>query len=67
MALYFPRPSDLNALHVYNGPIGVGLVPMGPDQMYVFATSPESGNPPYPREGLATAMRGKLANTAPQI
>jgi 2-polyprenyl-6-methoxyphenol hydroxylase-like FAD-dependent oxidoreductase len=63
----FPRPANLDALHVYNGPIGVGLVPMSAEQMYLFATSPEPGNPHYPREGLAAAMRSKLANTAPQI
>lgn len=63
----FPRPSDLDALHVYNGPVGVGLVPMSADQMYLFATSPEPGNPHYPREGLAAAMRAKLTNAAPQI
>lgn len=62
-----PRPAELDALHVYNGPIGVGLVPMSAEQMYLFATSPEPGNPHYPREGLAAVMRQKLANTAPQI
>lgn len=63
----FPRPAGLDALHVYNGPIGVGLVPMSADQIYLFATSAEPGNPHYPKQGLAAAMRGKLANTAPQI
>ena len=63
----FPRPADLDALHVYNGPIGVGLVPMSAGEMYLFATSAEPGNPHYPREGLAAEMRRRLANTAPQI
>lgn len=63
----FPRPADLDALHVYNGPVGVGLVPMSAEQMYLFATSPEPGNPFYPREGLAATMRAKLEHTAPQI
>ncbi|MFT4056702.1 MAG: FAD-dependent oxidoreductase [Novosphingobium sp.] len=63
----FPRPADLDALHVYNGRVGVGLVPMSAEQMYLFATSPEPENPHYPREGLAAAMRSKLAGTAPQI
>ncbi|MFK4874052.1 FAD-dependent oxidoreductase [Novosphingobium sp. ZW T3_23] len=63
----FPRPSDLDALHVYNGPVGVGLVPMSSDEMYLFATSPEPGNPLYSREGLAAVMRSKLENAAPQI
>lgn len=63
----FARPADLDALHVYNGPVGVGLVPMSADQMYLFATSPEPGNPFYPREGLAAVMRSKLEHAAPQI
>ena len=63
----FPRPADLDALHVYNGPIGVGLVPMSAEQMYLFATSPEPGNPHYAKDELAASMRAKLANTAPQI
>ncbi|QGP81168.1 FAD-dependent oxidoreductase [Sphingobium sp. CAP-1] len=63
----FPRPADMDALHVYNGPIGVGLVPMSAERMYLFATSAEPGNPHYPRQGLAATMRARLANTAPQI
>lgn len=62
-----PRPGDLDALHVYNGPIGIGLVPMSRDVMYLYATTPEPDNPRYPREGLAAVMRGKLAGTAPRI
>lgn len=63
----FPRPAGLDALHVYNGPIGVGLVPMSAEQIYLFATSAEPGNPHYARADLAATMRAKLANTAPQI
>lgn len=63
----FPRPADLDALHVYNGAVGVGLVPMSATQMYLFATSPEEGNPFYPREGIAAVMRSKLSGAAPQI
>lgn len=63
----FKRPHDLRDLHVYNGPTGVGLVPISADLMYMFATTPEPGNPTYPTAGLAAAMREKLANTAPAI
>lgn len=63
----FPRPAGLDALHVYNGPIGVGLVPMSAAQIYLFATSAEPGNPHYARADLAATMRAKLADTAPQI
>ncbi|WP_427968753.1 FAD-dependent oxidoreductase [Altererythrobacter sp.] len=62
-----PRPSDLDALQVYNGPTGAGLVPIGPELMYMYVTTAEPDNPRYPREGLAAAMRGKLAGCAPAI
>lgn len=62
-----PRLADLDALHAYNGPTGVGLVPMSPDMMYIYVTTPEPDNPRYPREGLAAVMRSKMANCAPFI
>jgi 2-polyprenyl-6-methoxyphenol hydroxylase-like FAD-dependent oxidoreductase len=55
-----PRPARMDALHVYNGPVGAGLVPIGTDLMYLYLTTPEPGNPRYPREGLAAAMRAKV-------
>lgn len=63
----FPRPTNLDALHVYNGPTGVGLVPISADTMYMYVTTPEPDNPRYPTEGIAAAMRSKLTATAPQI
>jgi 2-polyprenyl-6-methoxyphenol hydroxylase-like FAD-dependent oxidoreductase len=63
----FARPADLDALQVYNGPTGVGLVPISADLMYMYVTSPEPDNPRYPAQGLAAAMRAKLAGTAPAI
>ncbi|MDE2302292.1 MAG: FAD-dependent oxidoreductase [Sphingomonadales bacterium] len=63
----FPRPADLDALQVYNGPTGVGLVPISDTLMYMYATSPEPGNPRYDTAGLAARMRDRLANTAPAI
>jgi 2-polyprenyl-6-methoxyphenol hydroxylase-like FAD-dependent oxidoreductase len=62
-----PRPANLDSLHVYNGPIGAGLVPISPSLMYMYLTTPEPGNPRYPREGLAAAMRGKTAPCAQAI
>jgi 2-polyprenyl-6-methoxyphenol hydroxylase-like FAD-dependent oxidoreductase len=62
-----PRLAGLDALHAYNGPTGVGLVPISDQLMYMFVTTPEPGNPRYPRAGLAAAMRGKVANCAPAI
>lgn len=61
------RPDDLDSLHVFNGSIGVGLVPMSADTMYMFVTTPEPGNPHYPKAGLAAAMRDKLAHASPAI
>lgn len=63
----FSRPAGMDALQVYNGPTGVGLVPISDTQMYMFVTTPEPGNPFYPREGMAAAMRGKLKGVAPAI
>jgi 2-polyprenyl-6-methoxyphenol hydroxylase-like FAD-dependent oxidoreductase len=62
-----PRLPGLDALQAYNGPIGAGLVPISPDLMYMFLTTPEPGNPRYPREGLAAEMRVKTAQCAPPI
>jgi len=62
-----PRPEGLDALHVYNGPIGAGLVPISRDLMYLYLTTPEPGNPRYPRAGLAAVMRGKTTPCAAAI
>ena len=62
-----PRPASLDALHVYNGPTGAGLVPISHDLMYMYVTSPETGNPRFPREGLAARMRERVAGCAPAI
>lgn len=62
-----PRPADLDALRAYNGPTGVGLVPMSAEVMYMFVTTPEPGNPRYEMAGLAARMRERVANCAPAI
>lgn len=63
----FPRPAGLDALHVYNGPTGVGLVPISKDLMYMYVTTPEPDRPFYPKDTLASSMRAKLERTAPEI
>ncbi len=63
----FPRAEGLDCLQAYEGPMGVGLVPLSKDLMYMYVTTPEPGNPRYEREGLAEKMRGKLDKAAPQI
>ena len=64
----FPRPDDLVSLDVYEGRTGVGLVPLSHETMYMYVTTREPGNPRRPREGLAAAMRERLAAVqAPRI
>ncbi len=63
----FPRPPEMDCLQVYEGPMGIGLVPLSASQMYMFVTTPEPGNPWYPREGLAAAMRSKLGAAPPPL
>jgi 2-polyprenyl-6-methoxyphenol hydroxylase-like FAD-dependent oxidoreductase len=63
----FPRPDEVVSLHAYEGPTGVGLMPLSKDLMYMFITTPEPGNPRYPRDSLAAAMRAKLEGLAPAI
>jgi 2-polyprenyl-6-methoxyphenol hydroxylase-like FAD-dependent oxidoreductase len=63
----FSRPADLTALHAYNGPIGIGLVPISDELMYMYVTTPEPNKPFYPTEGIAQVMRKKLVNAPPQI
>ena len=55
-----PRSPDVTGLCAYEGPIGIGLVPLSDATMYIYVTTPEPGNPWYPRDTLATAMRAKL-------
>jgi 2-polyprenyl-6-methoxyphenol hydroxylase-like FAD-dependent oxidoreductase len=62
-----PRPASLDALQVYNGPTGAGLVPISSETMYMYVTTPEPGNPRYESAGLAAKMREKLAGAAPAI
>ncbi len=64
----FPRPADVVGLWVFNGPTGIGLVPMSDTQIYMFVTTPEAASARYPADTLASTMRAKLAGVpAPQI
>ena len=63
----FPRPADIECIQAYDGKVGVGLVPLSDTLMYMFVTTPEPGNPRYPLDGLAAAMRAKLVDAAPGI
>ncbi len=54
------RPSEIVNMHAYEGKMGLGLVPLSEDTMYMYLTTPEPDNPRYPQEGLAAVMREKL-------
>ncbi len=59
-----PRPRDMDCVRIYQGGISAGLVPLSRDQVYLFITTAEPGNPRYPRAGLAAHMREKLKPAA---
>ena len=63
----FKRPDDVVALRGYMGPMGVGLVPLSDELMYLYMTTPEPGKPWYGRAGLAKRMADKLAKGPPGI
>lgn len=63
----FERPAEVTGLCAYEGPIGMGLVPLSSELMYLYVTTPEPSNPRYPRQGIARAMRQKLAQAPPRI
>ena len=63
----FEKPAELASLQAYEGPIGIGLVPLSQSLMYMYVTTPEPGNPRYPRDGLAAALRQKLAGAPSAI
>ncbi|MEP7313848.1 MAG: FAD-dependent oxidoreductase [Pseudomonadota bacterium] len=63
----FPRLAEVQCLQAYEGPTGVGLVPLSESLMYMYVTTPEPGNPRYPLQGIAAAMRAKLVGCAPVI
>lgn len=64
----FPRLPEVRELCAYEGPTGVGLVPLSEQLMYMYVTTPEPGNPWYQRAGLAAAMRSRLESVpAPVI
>lgn len=63
----FPRPDGLDGIHTYHGKVGVGLVPLAKDYMYMFATTAESEKAHYPHETLAKTLREKLSECPPAI
>lgn len=57
----FSRTPDVIALQAYEGPTGIGLVPLSDELMYMYVTTPEPGNPWYDKDNLAATMRSKIA------
>ncbi|WHS62508.1 FAD-dependent oxidoreductase [Pseudomonas sp. G2-4] len=58
----FPRTAGVDHLATFQGPAGnAGLVPLGHDQMYMFMTSHEPGNPRMDASTLASEMRQRLS------
>lgn len=63
----FARPAEVTSLHAFQGPLGIGLVPLSDALMYMFVTTPEPDNRRYEHNELASAMRDKLAGAPPAI
>ena len=57
-----PKPEEVDCAWIFDGPFGMGFVPLSDALMYLFITTPEPGNPRYRRAGIARAMRGKFAS-----
>jgi len=62
-----PRTPDVTGIHTYEGPIGVGLVPLSETTMYMYVVTAEPPHTRMPREGLAGAMRARLEGLPPAI
>jgi 2-polyprenyl-6-methoxyphenol hydroxylase-like FAD-dependent oxidoreductase len=63
----FDRAEEVTSLCAYEGPTGVGLVPLSATRMYMYVTTPEAADKRFAREGLAEAMRQRLVGAAPRI
>ena len=63
----FDRPKDMEGLHVYNGRIGVGLVPMSEEKIYMYVTTAEPGKPHFKKSMLAQEMKDRLAMACPKL
>lgn len=57
----FKRPAEVDNIWMWMGDPKVGLVPLGPDLMYMFITDAAPGSVPrLPEESLATEMQKRL-------
>lgn len=60
-----PRPSDLDGIHIFAGPLNGGFVPMTTDLMYMFVVTSEPDTKPIPVEGSAAALRERASRMPP--
>jgi 2-polyprenyl-6-methoxyphenol hydroxylase-like FAD-dependent oxidoreductase len=63
----FDRTEDVTGLCAYEGPTGIGLVPLSQSRMYMYVTTPEPEGRWFEREGLAKAMRERLRDAPTRI
>ncbi len=63
----FERPENTDGLHVFNGRVGVGLVPMSADEIYMYITTAEPDNPRFERSNLASLMKDRLSMACPDL
>ena len=63
----FDRSEDVTSLWAFEGRIGIGLVPLSPERMYMYVTTAEPSDKRFAREGLAQAMRERLSEAPPRI
>jgi 2-polyprenyl-6-methoxyphenol hydroxylase-like FAD-dependent oxidoreductase len=63
----FDRPEDVEGLHIFNGRIGVGLVPMSKEKIYMYITTSEPDRPRFDKVTLADEMKDRLAMACPTL
>lgn len=63
----FPRPAELEGIHIFAGPLNAGFVPITTELMYLFLLSEEPDSRALPVEGAAAALRARAKNAPPQV
>lgn len=63
----FPRPAELDGIHIFAGPLNAGFVPITDDLMYLFLLSEEPDSKALPVEGAAEALRARAKTPPPQV
>lgn len=63
----FPRPPELDGIHIFAGPLNAGFVPITEELMYLFLLSEEPDTTALPVEGAAAALRARAKMPPPQV